>query len=140
MFQGSISELQKEDDLMEKRRLELLSRQVAKINLQTVIAWCRDMAHKAEKQTGKELFASRCRQVVTDMVQVSEEYKTMERELEISRQRNMDLTRQVILMKVSGDNMQAIIEKMGAELTSNFNSDGIDESKLKEASGFNILG
>ncbi len=140
MFKGSINELGKEDEMMEKRRLELLSRQVAKINLQTVIAWCRDMAHKAEKQPGKELFVSRCKQVVSDMVQVSEEYKAMERELEVSRQRNMDLTRQVIMMKVAGDNMQAIIEKMGGELESNFNSDGIDESKLKTATGFNILG
>lgn len=142
-FKGTIAEMENDKrltDLMENRRIELLNRQVAKINIQTVIGWCRDMAMKARKQPGKELFAERCDQVVSDMIHVSEEYKAMERELEVSRQRNMDLERQLIMMKIAGDNMQSIIEKMGSELTSNFNSDGIDEGKLKEITGFNILG
>lgn len=142
-FKGTIAEMENDkyySDLIEKRRIELLGRQVAKINIQTIIAWCRDMSFKAKKQPGKELFAARCEQVVSDMVQVSEEYKTMERELEISRQRNVDLEKQLVLMTVAGNNMQSIIKNMGSELASNFNSDGIDESKLKETTGFNILG
>lgn len=142
-WKGTLSEIENNkhfEQEIEKRRLELLDRQVAKINLQTVISWCRDMALKAKKQPGKELFVSRCDQVVKDMFQVSEEYRKIERELEVSRQRNMDLERNLILFKQSNIQMQTVIEKMSGELESNFNSDGIDESKLTNRTGFNILG
>lgn len=139
-WKGTLSETGNDkhfEGKMEERRLELMNRQVAKINIQTVIAWCRDMSHKAKKQPGKELFASRCEQVVSDMVQVSEEYKKMERELEVSRQRNMDLERTSILLKTENMQMQKIIENLSGELTQ-FHPDWKEDPK--ERSGFNIIG
>lgn len=140
-FKGTLSEsnLSKaEDAYFENRRLELLNRQVVKIHIQTVIGWIRSMSIKARGQSGKEVFADKCDQVVSDMVHVSEEYKKMELELTVSRQRNSDLEIHVLRLTNSNNQKQKIIERMSEELFK-FNSD-IPILEPKERSGFNIIG
>jgi hypothetical protein len=140
-FKGTLSEMKlsrDEEAYLEKMRLERLSRQVAKIHIQTVIGWCKTMSMKARGQSGKDVFADKCDQVVSDMVMVSEEYKNMERELTISRQRNSDMEIKVIQLTNANNQKQQIIERMAEELFK-FNSD-LPILEPKERSGFNIIG
>lgn len=140
-FKGTLSEMnltKAEESFLEKMHLERLSRQVVKIHIQTVIGWCKTMSMKARGQSGKDVFADKCDQVVSDMVIVSEEYKKMELELTVSRQRNSDLEIHVLRLTNSNNQKQQIIERMSEELFK-FNSD-LPKQELKETHGFNILG
>lgn len=139
-WKGALSEMnlsKEEEDFLEKQHLERLQIQIARINMNTVINWCNDMSKKARKQSGKEVFANRCDQVVTDMLMSLTQYEHILSELRVSRQRNSDLEHQLIIERGISLSQTKIIDTMKNELMQ-LHPDWKEEQP-KERTGFNII-